>query len=234
MRSASLLLGALVILGACGGDDPPGAGVGDDDDYVYSTAIETGKATFYDADGSGNCSFEASPSDLDVVAMAPTEYAGSASCGACIHVKGPRGEVTVRVVDSCPGCEPGHIDLSEQAFAKIAALEQGKVAITYQTVACEVSGSLAYRFKEGSSKWWTAIQVRNHKVPVTKLEYQRDGAFVPMKRATYNYFVAEKGVGDLPSGLTLRVTAADGQVVEDTLPGTVAEGKVVSGAAQFR
>jgi expansin len=228
-RVAVLALFGAFVLVACGGDEEDDGGAGS---ISYGGGPKKGIATYYDADGSGNCSFDKSD-DLDVVAMNKPEYAGSAACGACLRVKGPTGEVTVRVVDSCPGCESGHIDLSESAFAKIAKKEQGKVSITYETVTCPVSGNLAYHFKEGSSKFWTAIQVLNHRRAISKLEYKRGEAFVAMKRESYNYFVESKGVGDLPS-LVLRVTAADGQVVEDTLPGTIEADAVVDGKAQFR
>ena len=217
------------IVVACGDD---AASEDDGSSYTYSTSLKNGVATYYDADGSGNCSFDKS-SDLDVVAMNTPEYGASAACGGCVHVRSPAGEVTVRVVDRCPECPTGHLDLSKQAFAKIAKLEQGKVSITYQSVACNVSGNLAYHFKDGSSKYWVAIQVRNHPVPIAKLEYKKGSSFVPMKRENYNYFVEAAGVGDI-SSLVLRVTAADGNTVEDTLPGAIDSDKLVVGSAEFR
>lgn len=192
-----------------------------------------GEGTYYAADGSGNCSFDKSPQDLMVAALNLTDYAGSAACGSCIAVDGPKGSVTVRVVDSCPGCAKGDVDLSEQAFAKIAALSAGRVKITWKTVACGVTGPVAYRFKEGSSKFYTAIQVRNHRLPIAKLEYKKGGVYVNIARKTYNYFVVDTGVGDQPSGLALRVTASNGAVLEDVLPGTIVAGSVVQGKAQF-
>jgi expansin (peptidoglycan-binding protein) len=192
----------------------------------------TGIATYYDADGTGACSFDASPNDLDVAAMNIEEWSGSAVCGECVDVFGPSGEVTVRVVDQCPGCKKGHLDLSRQAFAKIAPLSAGRVAIEWQVVPCAVTGPVAYRFKEGSSKYWTAIQVRNHRLPVQKLEYERAGAFVGIRRESYNYFVVPSGVGDTPNGLRVRATAIDGTTLEDRLPG-VQEAQVFSGAGQF-
>jgi len=194
---------------------------------------QQGEATYYAADGSGNCSFEASPSDLLVAALNLTDYAGSATCGACLEVKGPSGTVNVRVVDSCPGCKKGDVDLSKQAFEKIAALSKGRVPITWSIVTCPVQGPVVYRIKEGSSKFYTAIQVRNHKVPVAKLEYEKAGVFVDLPRKTYNYFVAEKGVGDQPNGLKVRVTASNGATLIDTLPGTITPASSVSGRAQF-
>jgi expansin len=202
--------------------------------HPLSAAPKDGIATFYDADGSGNCSFERS-GDLDVVAMAMPEYDASAACGGCLRVTGPRGSIVVRVVDSCPPCAKSdvNLDLSASAFAKIAEPSEGRIPVRYQLVSCASRGNLAYHFKEGSSKYWTAIQVRNHKVPIASVAYARGGAFVAMKRESYNYFVEEKGVGDQPRGLTLRITATDGQVVEETLAGEVPDNETRTGTKQF-
>lgn len=198
-----------------------------------SSEPKQGIATYYAATGDGNCSFGPSPDALDVTALNFPEYAGSAACGTCIKVTGPKGEVTVRVVDSCPECEEHHLDLSKEAFAKIAEIKAGRVDITYQAVSCNVTGNVQYVFKDGSSKWWTAIQLRNHRLPIAKLEYKKDDGWVSMTRADYNYFLAEDGVGDQPKGLRVRVTAVDGQTLEDTLPGTITPEAVTTGAAQF-
>lgn len=194
-----------------------------------------GVATFYDANGGGNCSFDPSPNDLDVAAMDLPEYNGSQACGSCLEVKGPKGTIKVRVVDSCPGCEDKgvNLDLSASAFAKLAEPKKGRIDITYAAVPCSVTGNLAYHFKEGSSKYWTAIQVRNHRVAVTKLEYKKGSEWVPLERLDYNYFVAKSGVGDQPKGLSLRVTSIDGQTLEDSLPGQIQANKTVSGKSQF-
>ncbi len=191
---------------------------------------QDGIATWYDATGDGACSFGRS-SDLQVAAMNAPQFAGSAVCGECIDVKGPRGSTVVRVVDKCPECGPGHLDLSKEAFSKIAELSQGKVDITWQPVACPVSGNVQYHFKDGSSKWWTAIQVRNHRLPISKLEWSRQGSWVEISRESYNYFVVSGGVGDGP--VKVRVTAVDGQTLEDTLP-PAASDLTANGAGQFR
>jgi expansin (peptidoglycan-binding protein) len=214
---------------ACGGPDEEAS------PHPLTTDVKEGIATFYDADGSGNCSFDKTPDDLDVTALSMPEYDKSASCGACLRVKGPNGEITVRVVDSCPGCAQNDVDLdlSASAFAKLADPSKGRIPITYQLVACKVSGNVAYHFKDGSSKFWTAIQLRNHRIPIARLEYKSGSSYVAMTREVYNYFVASSGVGDQPSGLTLRVTGVDGQVIEETLPGPIPSDKTVAGTKQF-
>jgi expansin (peptidoglycan-binding protein) len=234
-RLLTLLFVGLVPLLACGADEDGEDGSGGGGGRPLSSNPSDGVATFYNADGAGNCGFDKSPADLDVTAIAMPEYNGSASCGACIRVQGPNGDVTVRVVDSCPDCANKgiNLDLSAQAFAKIADPKKGRISISYQLVSCATSGSIAYHFKEGSSKYWTAIQIRNHRVPIGKVEYQKQGSWVAMTRADYNYFLETKGVGDQPNGLSLRVTATDGQVIEDTLAQGVQAATTVTGTKQF-
>lgn len=97
--------------------------------------VYSGEATYYDADGTGACGFAATPSDLDVAAMNGSQYKRS-WCGQCVLVTGPSGMVKVRIVDLCPGCAFGGLDLSKQAFGAIAALSAGRVKITWHFVPC--------------------------------------------------------------------------------------------------
>jgi expansin (peptidoglycan-binding protein) len=193
--------------------------------------IHPGIATYYDATGAGACSFDPSPEDLLVAALNAQEYDNAAWCGAYVSVSGPRGSVTVRIVDLCPGCQAGHLDLSREAFAQIAALPQGRVPITWQLVSPALSGPIGYHFKTGSNPWWTAVQIRNHRNPVARLEYFLNGGWVSVPRTSYNYFVqTDPGMG--PGPYTFRVTDSFGNTLLDSdIPHRV-EG-TVDGAAQF-
>jgi expansin (peptidoglycan-binding protein) len=212
--------------GGCGTDDEPMPGACRGDVGPF-----TGEATHYDADGTGNCSFAASPDDLMVAAMNGADYKGAVWCGACVIVSGPQGDVTVRIVDSCPGCSEGDLDLSKEAFAKIAPLTAGRVPISWRPTPCDVTGPIAYHFKDGSNPFWTGIQIRNHRYAIATLE-SRDtaGTYTEIARLDYNYFVTTKGLG--PGPYTLRVTDARANVLEDA---NIALGDNVSrqGAAQF-
>lgn len=177
----------------------------------------SGKATYYAATGGGSCSFPVSPQDLDVAAISSASYAKAGYCGACAEVKGPKGTVTVRIVDKCPGCSAGSLDLSESAFAKIADVRQGVVPIEWKVVRCSSTAPVQYHQKDGASKFWTAIQVRNHRVPIRKVEFQKDGAFVEAVRQDYNYFVLSGGVRT-DGAFKIRVTGQTGEVIEDTIP----------------
>lgn len=173
--------------------------------------MQSGEATHYDADGTGKCSFEKPASGpLLVAAASHADYAALASCGTCLVVVGPDdAEILVRVVDRCPACKPGDLDLSREAFELLSPLKKGRIPIRWLPVPCDVDGPLAYHFKPGSNAQWAAIQVRNHRYPIAALHVRdRSGAFVALDRADYNFFVG-KGLGDGPH--TLRVTDARGQ-----------------------
>ncbi|HVN54333.1 MAG TPA: expansin EXLX1 family cellulose-binding protein [Anaerolineaceae bacterium] len=178
--------------------------------------VHNGIATYYNATGDGACMFGASPSDLNVAAMNAEEYNNAAYCGAYIHVKGRKGEVTVRIVDLCPECKAGHLDLSQEAFAQIDDLPLGRVNITWQVISPPIPGPIAYHYKDGSNQWWTAVQIRNHRNPIAKFEYRTSGGqWVTVPRTSYNYFVqTNPGMGTGP--YTFRVTDAYGNILTDS------------------
>jgi len=232
MRWPVVLAPASLLLAACGACSSPDAPADAPAASCTGEAIsEMGEATYYDADGSGNCSFDPSPGDLMIAALNAPDYATAAWCGACLAVTGPMGDVVVRVVDQCPGCKHGDLDLSAQAFAKIAPISAGRVPIAWHEVACPVSGPIVYQRKDGSNASWIAIQVRNHRYAIDKLEARTGTAgYQAIARADYNYFVAPNGLGAGP--FALRVTDVHGQVLED---GAVSLGDAATrpGAAQF-
>jgi len=166
-----------------------------------------------------------------VGAMNATDYGTADWCGGCVEVKGPSGTVTVRIVDQCPGCAKGDIDLSREAFMKIAPLSAGRVDITWNQVACNITGPIAYHWKDGANAGWAAIQIRNHRYPIAKVEAtDGSGTFKTLNRAEYNYFIESTGLGTGP--YSVRVTDTRGHVIDDT---NIALGDNVTrtGASQF-
>jgi expansin (peptidoglycan-binding protein) len=194
--------------------------------------IHQGIATYYDATGAGACSFDPSPNDLMVAAMDADEYDNAAVCGAYVKVTGPKGIITVRIVDLCPECKAGHLDLSQEAFALIADLPEGIVPITWQVISPNLNGPIAYHFKDGSNQWWTAVQIRNHRNPIAKFEYRDgNGQWVAVPRTDYNYFVqTDPGMGTGP--FTFRVTDSYGNMLVDSgIP--LNENGTIDGTGQF-
>ena len=162
--------------------------------------------------------------------MNHADYENSQACGAYVEVTGPTGTtITVRIVDQCPECRPGDIDLSAEAFAHLAEPSAGRIPISWTLLSPALDGPVAYRYKEGSSQWWCGIQVRDHRNPVRTLEVLVDGSWQSLPRQSYNYFVSADGSG---CGSTIRVTDIYGNRVTDSGI-TVSPGTVQPGAAQL-
>ncbi|CEG81438.1 hypothetical protein RMATCC62417_15645 [Rhizopus microsporus] len=95
----------------------------------------SGDGTFY-TPGLGSCGWTNSETDY-IAALNHVQMGNGANsnknpnCGKHITVKGPSGSVTVKIVDTCPGCSSGDVDMSPAAFQKIAKLSQGRVPITW-------------------------------------------------------------------------------------------------------
>ncbi|MEC0600240.1 expansin ExlX [Bacillus spizizenii] len=159
------------------------------------------------------------PSDMEITAINPADlnYGGvkAALAGSYLEVEGPKGKTIVYVTDLYPEGARGALDLSPNAFRKIGDMKDGKINIKWRVVKAPITGNFTYRVKEGSSRWWATIQVRNHKYPVMKMEYEKDGKWINMEKMDYNHFVSTNvGTGSLK----VRMTDIRGKVVKDTIP----------------
>jgi expansin len=196
---------------------------------------DNGSATFYDPSKEVNCSFPMDGSNVEhvstgdgafIVAMGPSEYGGSAACGACLEVTRDNGaKVVVTVSDSCPGCQAGHIDLSRAAFMEIGTEQEGYLGttnggavglISWKYVPCPVEGNVLIALKEPGYDSWNEFMVENTRMPVTKLEVNWSGEWIEGTRQTYNYF----NVGaTLSFPLRVRVTDVAGNQVDGMILG---------------
>jgi expansin (peptidoglycan-binding protein) len=217
----------LFLLYSCGG-----VGYANGVAKLPHSPVHQGLSSYYAATGGGSCAFDTSPHDLMVAAMNAQDYDNAALCGAYLHISGSKGDAIVRVVDLCRGCKPGGLDLSKEAFAKVADLQKGRDTVSWQVVAPALNTPLQYHFKEGSSAYWTGIQIRNHRTPIAKLEYLRaDGSWGTIPRTSSNYFVQKTpGMGVGP--YTLRVTDLFGNtIVDKNVP--LQAGGLIASLAQF-
>ena len=168
-----------------------------------------GVATWYQTDGGGACGFDAG-GDQMTVAMNWSDYEGSKACGAYVLVRTSAGAtVTVRVNNECPApCRVHQLDLSPQAFAKLADPKTGQLDVTWQLLSPQLPGTMSVRYKVGSSQYWCGIQVINHRNPVATLEVGSGSSWRQLTRASYNYFLSPNGSG---CGGGLRITDIYGQ-----------------------
>lgn len=184
---------------------------------------QQGKITYHNRTDTDpvSCSY-----DLDKIpkfwgAMNQEQYANGAICGACARVTGPKGSVDIEIIDLCPECLKGHIDLSPAAFEKVADLELGNVPVEWEYIPCDKTGPVQILFREGSNANWAQIQIRNAVNPIKSVEYKNEqGNYVSLPRVFYGYFSAENGMGEGP--FDFRITDIYGQVVEaENIPLTV-------------
>jgi len=135
---------------------------------------------------------------------------------ATLQVTGPDGSVTVEVVDQCPECQAGHIDLSEQAFARIAPLDAGLVRVSYHTVADPpLPAPVSILVKTGSSAYYLALLPINNGNPLASVAVQQgSGGWQELARTTYGYWLA-----------SLRRRAGPVHGPADRLPGASGHGE---------
>lgn len=137
-----------------------------------------------------------------------------------------------QVVDQCPECNEGHLDLFEDAFEKLGTKSAGIIATSYTKVACGISSPIVLHNKSGTSAYWFSMQVVNSNEPVSKLEVSTDGGktWKSTKRAEYNFFENSSGFGT--DSVDVRVTSVSGGTI--TVSGvSVASDSKVTASSNF-
>lgn len=198
-----------------------------------SVAAFTGDGTTYSGKpSSGNCNLMYWPSvaETNYVAINDAQWDNTMSCGRCAQVRctdaacsGQPSEL-VYVVDRCPECKHGDLDLSPQVYSSITGQQPGRVGIEWEFVDCPVEGNVEYCLKSGSSKFWLALQPANFVSGVQSMTI--DGKTPEMLGAAY-YFLLNQGVDGSLDALDITLTGVNGEVLEETLalkPDTCTEG----------
>ncbi|MER5432662.1 expansin EXLX1 family cellulose-binding protein [Streptomyces sp. NPDC002588] len=169
----------------------------------------TGVATSYDVgNGDGACSYGPT-SDVMTAAMNTADYETSKACGAYVSVTSGGKSITVRITNECPApCQAGQLDLSRQAFAKLAPLSAGRIPISWSLLSPATSDTISIRYKTGSTQYWCGIQAIGHRNPLARLEVRTGSGWVALPRTEYNYFLSEQGTG---CGGAIRLTDIYGE-----------------------
>jgi len=166
-------------------------------------------ATHYVLNGLPNCSYPNPPADQLFVALSPSEYNSAGGCGGYLEVHGPKGSVRVKVIDQCPECAAGHIDLSEAAFARLDDLAAGLINVSYTYLANPaLPGPISMDVKDGSSQYWLALLPDNTGNPLSSVQVHTSSGWQSLSHASYNYWIAQNGAGSGP--FTVRLTDNQG------------------------
>lgn len=197
--------------------------------------VHTGDGTFYGGGYEGGCAMlDPVSKDYWIVAMNLADYNNAQLAGAYLEVTGELGTINMLVTDLLPEGKKGDLDLYTDAFPLIAPAEKGRVPVSWKIIPLDSADNapISYKYKEGTTEYWCGIQIRNHRYPVTMLEYlDENGEFIEIERRQYNYFESDS-MGKGP--FTFRITDIYGQVIiDENIPLSYDDTEIIQGNVQF-
>ncbi|DBA04143.1 TPA: LOW QUALITY PROTEIN: hypothetical protein N0F65_004251 [Lagenidium giganteum] len=192
---------------------------------VAGTTAEqfTGDGTAYTLGqpSSGNCNFMAWPSAAveNYAAMNNEQWEDSHACGRCVQVSCDDSRCTstqsavVYIMDRCPECKKGDLDLSPSVFKTITGSDPSRLKVKWSFVDCPSPGNMKMCLKAGSNPHWTAVQPTNMATGVKSVSI--NGKVGDMVPSAYYYKVENSGGIDL-SKLQVSITSITGEVVNQS------------------
>lgn len=97
--------------------------------HAVSKKSNSGKGSFFKP-GMGACGWRSGSGDM-IAAISGSKWDGGKHCGKSASVCHGSACVNVKIVDMCPSCAPGSLDLSPAAFKGLANLDLGIIGITW-------------------------------------------------------------------------------------------------------
>jgi expansin (peptidoglycan-binding protein) len=193
--------------------------------------VLAGGDTYYTGDGTsytlgqvsaGNCNFMYDPGVGDnYAALNSEQWDSTLNCGRCAEVScddsrcsDTSSTVTVYIVDKCPECSEGDLDLSPTVFKELTGSDPSRYTIKWKFVDCPVSGNIEYCTKSGSSSSWLAVQPANFANGVASVKIANQD--VTMVDSCY-YFLLNGGSGVDMSAVDIELTSISGETITDTL-----------------
>ena len=190
--------------------------------------IYSGNATVYAGlTTGGNCLFPKEEYyDGMYAAINSYQYNADSGCGLCALVvspSNPQKAIRVRIIDECPDCEHGSLELSDKAFKELTGMDNPTpVEVTWALIPCDIDvedfpalvekgSKIKFQFKTRSTPWFYQLKIFNTVYPVTKVEANIKGLWIPLIRKSSNYW-SGSSIG-ASAGLEFRVTLADSTVV---------------------
>lgn len=165
---------------------------------------------------------------------------GEDGCGRCARARcidqrcRNNGWVTVLLVDRCYECAHGDIDFSNPAFLEMTGHAPHRLNIEWDFVPCPShllggGGNVEFYLKDGINPYWVAVQPRNALQKVVSVTI--NGQPTTLLQGSYFYVWSFSG-GAVPSTLTIRATAENGEVIEG-YTAHIAEKTVIKTGQQF-
>ncbi|ETI32000.1 hypothetical protein L917_20229 [Phytophthora nicotianae] len=190
-----------------------------------------GGDTYFTGDGTsytlgqvsaGNCNFMYDPGVGDnYAALNNEQWDSTHNCGRCAEVSCDDARCSdttstqvVYIVDRCPECKQGDLDLSPTVFKTLTGSDPSRYTIKWKFVDCPVSGNIEYCTKSGSSSSWLAIQPANFANGVASMKIANQD--VTMVDSCY-YYLLNGGSNVDMSAVSVELTSFSGETVTETL-----------------
>ncbi|KAE8987166.1 hypothetical protein PF011_g19682 [Phytophthora fragariae] len=213
---------------------------------LSATVAAITSAEYFQGDGtaytlsqvsSGNCNLMSANSiaPVNYAALNNEQWNNLGNCGRCAQVScidsrctNPTASAIVQIVDRCPECKYGDLDLSPTVFKTITGSDPSRLKIRWQFVDCPSPGTVKICLKDGSNGYWTAVQPTNSIVGIQSIN-MNDQATTKLDGAYY--FVATSSTGANLNAVNVTVTSVN----SDTIRGTysLTAGQCVDTNQQF-
>uniref|UniRef100_K3X0R0 Expansin-like EG45 domain-containing protein n=1 Tax=Globisporangium ultimum (strain ATCC 200006 / CBS 805.95 / DAOM BR144) TaxID=431595 RepID=K3X0R0_GLOUD len=187
--------------------------------------------------GNYNLMSAISNAGVNYAALNSEQWDNLAHCGRCAQVSCIDSRCSdqtiseiVQIVDRCPECKHGALDLSPSVFKTITGSDPSRFKIKWKFVDCPVQGNVKYCLKDGSNSFWTAIQPTNFVSGVKSLTV--NGHETTMTDSVYYYLLDGQSQDQVDlSSLKIVLTSVHDERIEETV--ALEPGSCATGTSQF-
>jgi len=162
------------------------------------------------------------------------QWDGGRICGQCAKVETRTASgwksTVVRIVDKCPDGNCG-IDLGGAPATDLMASQAGRYSGRWTFITCPAfvdglsDGPLSLHVKEGSSKWWSLVQIRNPIAAVVSIVARGSGAMsdsvwsFPWATEAENFFKVPTSMLSDTGAVSLEIRYRDGSISRSVVHG---------------
>ncbi|KDO23024.1 hypothetical protein SPRG_11871 [Saprolegnia parasitica CBS 223.65] len=152
----------------------------------------------------GNCNLMWTPplASTNYAALNAPQWANLAHCGRCARVRcvdarcNSTATALVMLVDQCPECKHGDLDLSPKVFREITGHDATRLKVAWSFARCPIQDEHAHVcLKNGANPFWMAVQPVNVATGVQRVRI--NGFATEMLDSCY-YFKANAGSAQIP------------------------------------
>ena len=184
------------------------------DGTAYSDEVEDGT--------NFACSYRFLPekAKTNFVAINLPQWDEGRACGKCVNVwctdpfcTTQFEPVKLMVVDLCPECKEGDLDLSIPAYEDVTGRWPHRLRVEWEWTDCGewYDDDIRMDIKDGSNDWWRGFYFSNSRYPLRSISINgRD-----LERQEFNFWTDRGDLGKGPYKIAL--TASTGETVETTI-----------------